>query len=193
LSLWAAFVYNLDMRKVVLGLGISLDGYIARLDGSVDYLFMPKDYSMGPFFRTVDTAIMGRKTYEAGLKMGGVGSFGGYSMTFYVMSRSLPPGESGGVIFTNQNPAALTIQIRKRPGKDVWLMGGGELARDFLKADLVDELYLGVVPILLGEGLPLFPSGFPQRNFELLENKTFSKGLIALKYKRLRPKVKRKP
>ena len=70
-------------------------------------------------------------------------------------------------------------------------MGGGEIARDFLKADLVDELHLGVVPVLLGEGLPLFPSGFPQRNFELIENKTFSRGLISLKYKRLRGKGKK--
>ena len=71
-------------------------------------------------------------------------------------------------------------------------MGGGELARDFLKADLVDELYLGVVPVLLGEGIPLFPSGFPQRDFSLVENKTFSQGMIALKYKRVRPKVRLK-
>ena len=71
-------------------------------------------------------------------------------------------------------------------------MGGGELARDFLKADLVDELYLGIVPALLGEGIPLFPSGFPQRDFSLVENKTYSKDMIALKYKRVRPKGKRK-
>jgi len=180
------------VRKVVLGLGISLDGYIARLDGSVDFLFMPKDYSMGPFFRTIDTAIMGRKTYEVGLKMGGSGAFGRSSIAYYVMSRSLPPGERGGVMITNQSPAALIEQIRRRRGKHIWLMGGGEIARDFLKADFVDEIYLGVVPVLLGEGLPLFPSGFPQREFALLENKTFSKGLIALKYKRLRAKAKRK-
>ena len=61
-------------------------------------------------------------------------------------------------------------------------MGGGELAREFLKADLVDELYLGIVPVLLGEGIPLFPSGFPQRDFKLIENKSYSKGLIALRY-----------
>ena len=59
------------MRRVILGLGISLDGYIARPDGSLDFLFMPKDYSMGPFFKTIDTALMGRKTYEVGLKMSG--------------------------------------------------------------------------------------------------------------------------
>jgi dihydrofolate reductase len=70
------------MRKVILGLGISLDGYIARLEGSVDFLFMPKDYSMAKFIRTVDTAIMGRKTYEAGLRMGGQDPFAGGSMTF---------------------------------------------------------------------------------------------------------------
>jgi dihydrofolate reductase len=192
LNLQAGFVYNPAMRKVVLGLGISLDGCIARLDGSVDFLFMPKDYSMGPFFKTIDTAIMGRKTYEVGLKMGGAGAFVGSSMTYYVMSRSQAPGERGGVIFTKQTPDELIAQIRKNRGKNIWHMGGGELAREFLKADLVDEIHLGVVPVLLGEGLPIFPSGFPQRNFALLENKTFSKGLIALKYKRLRTKAKRK-
>jgi dihydrofolate reductase len=192
LSLQANLVYNPVMRKVVLGLGISLDGYIARLDGSVDFLFMPKDYSMGPFFKTIDTAIMGRKTYEVGLKMGGASAFGGSSTAYYVMSRSQSPGERDGVTFTNQTPAELIGQIRKRRGKNIWHMGGGELAREFLKADLVDEIYLGVVPVLLGEGLPLFPSGFPQRNFALLENKSFSKGLIALKYERVRTKTKRK-
>src|ERR1700739_379658 len=107
------------MRKVVLGLGISLDGDIARLDGSVDFFFMPKDYSMGPFFRTIDTAIMGRKTYDDGLKMGGGSAFVGSSTTYYVMSRSQPPGERGGVIFTNQPPAELIAQIRKRSGKNI--------------------------------------------------------------------------
>jgi dihydrofolate reductase len=178
------------MRKVVLGLGISIDGYIARLNGAVDFLFMPKDYSMAPFFATVDTAIMGRKTLDDALKMGG--SFGGSSMKTYVFSRSKPPGERDGVVFTNKSPATLVSQLRRRPGKHIWLMGGGELARDFLKADLVDELYIGMVPVLLGEGIPLFPAGFPQRDFELVENKTYSKGLIALKYRRRRSKTKRK-
>ena len=184
------FGYNSAMRKVVLGLGISLDGYIARPNGAVDFLFMPKDYSMAGFFADVDTAIMGRKTYDVAQSMGG-GSFGG-SMVSYVFSRTLPPGERDGLIFTNQSPATLISQLRKRPGKHIWLMGGGELARDFLKADLVDELYLGVVPVLLGEGIPLFLRGFPQRNFSLVENKTFSKGLISLKYKRVRSKAKKK-
>ena len=179
------------MRNVVLGLGISLDGYIARPDGAVDFLFMPKDYSMGPFFATIDTAIMGRKTYAAVLKMGG-GSFAGPGTATYVMSTTLAPGERDGVVITRQSPAALIAELRKRPGKHIWLMGGGELARAFLKADLVDELYLGIVPTLIGKGIPLFPAGFPQRDYTLVENKTYSKGLITLKYKRGRPKAKRR-
>ena len=179
------------MRKVILGLGISLDGYIARPDGAVDFLFMPKDYSMGPFFATIDTALMGRKTYDVALKMGG-GGFGGSKMKSYAFSHSQPPGERGGVTFVNEPPKSFLKKLRKLPGKNIWLMGGGELARDFLKDDLVDELYIGVVPVLIGAGIPLFPSGFPQREFTLLENKTFSKGLIALKYARTRPKAKRK-
>ena len=176
------------MRKVILGLGISLDGYIARPDGAVDFLFMPKDYSMGPFFKVVDTALMGRKTYEVALKMGG--NFGG-TMKSYVFSRTLPPGEHDGVILTRGSPATVVANLRRRQGKHIWLMGGGELARDFLKADLVDELYLGVVPTLIGRGIPLFPPGFPQRDFALVKNESFSRGLIALTYRRLHAKTKK--
>jgi len=175
------------MRKIILGLGISLDGYIARPNGAVDFLFMPKDYSMAPFFATIDTAVMGRKTFDAA-----GGAYSDLSMAAYVFSRSQPPGERSGVTFVDESPTTFGDRLRKRAGNDIWLMGGGELARDFLKADLVDELYLGIVPVLLGEGIPLFPSGFPQRDFALVENKTYSKGMIALKYKRARSKTKRK-
>jgi len=174
------------VRKAVLGLGISLDGYIARPDGSVDFLFMPRDYSMADFFATIDCAIMGRKTFDVARKQGG--GFG--TMESYVLSRSQPPGKREGVTFSNEAPADLIHRLRKNKGKDIWLMGGGELAREFLKADLVDELYLGIVPVLLGEGIPLFPAGFPQRDFSLLENKSYSRGLISLKYERRRTKKK---
>jgi dihydrofolate reductase len=171
------------MRKVVLGLGMSLDGYIARPDGSVDFLFIPKDYSMAPFFKTVDVAIMGRKTLDDGLKMTG-GKFDNYGIKCYVMSRSQTPGERDGYEVTQQAPAALIRELRKHSGKNIWMMGGGELARDFLKADLIDEMELGVVPILIGEGIPLFPAGFPERKFALVENKAYGKGLLVLKYER---------
>ena len=184
-------VYNSRMRSLVLGVGISLDGYIARPDGAVDFLFMPRDCSMAmaEFLAAIDTAIMGRKTFDAALKLGGFDGRG--STTTYVLSRSQPPGERHGVTFVRQAPQALIADLRKRRGKNIWLMGGGELAREFLKADLIDELYLGIVPVLLGEGIPLFPTGFPQRDFSLLENKTYSRGLIGLKYRRRRRSSRR--
>src|SRR5262250_2034946 len=175
-------------RKVILGLGISLDGYIARPDGSVDFLFMPKDYSMGDFFKTIDTAILGRKTYDDGLKMGG--SFTGKTK-YYVFSKTQAPGERNHVTFTNDSPSTVVAEIRKKPGKNIWLMGGGLLIRDFLKEDLVDELYIGVVPTLIGEGIPLFPGGFPQREFDLIENKTYSQSFIAFRYERARKRKAR--
>ena len=177
------------MRKIVLGVGISLDGYIARPNGAVDFLFMPKGYSMAPFFATIDAAIMGRKTFEAALRMGG--TFNDSKMPTYVMSRTLAPGKREGLIFTEQSPLDLARELRSHRGKGIWLMGGGELAREFLKADLVDGIYLGIVPVLLGEGIPLFPTGFPQLNFSLVENKTYDQGLIAVKYERIRPKPRR--
>ncbi|MGO9257774.1 MAG: dihydrofolate reductase family protein [Bryobacteraceae bacterium] len=169
------------MRKVILGVGISLDGYIARPDGAVDFLFMPKDFSMAEFLASVDISIMGRKTLEAARRLGA--KFDSPAAN-YVFSRSEAAGARDGVTFVNEPPAVLIERLRKQPGKHIWLMGGGELAREFLIADLVDEVHLGIVPVLLGAGIPLFPSGFQQRNFKLIENKTYSQGLIALKYAR---------
>jgi hypothetical protein len=115
------------------------------------------------------------------------------SMVNYVMSRTLQSGERNGVHVVKQSPAALVRRIRAKPGKHIWLMGGGELARDFLREDLIDELYLGLVPVLIGEGIPLFPAGFPQREFSLVENNTYSRGMIELKYKRAFGRKLRQP
>jgi len=182
------------MRKVILGAGITLDGYVARPNGSVDYLVMTKEGSalMASFFAKIDTILMGRKTLDAAIAMMG-GSFKSpVDIPHHVFSRTQPPGERDGVVFTNQSPAAWLRKIRARPGKHIFHMGGGELAQSFLKADLIDELFLGIVPILLGCGLPFFPASFPQRDFTLVENKTYSKSQISLTYRRVRAKTKRK-
>jgi dihydrofolate reductase len=182
------------MRKVILLAGITLDGYLARPDGSLDYLHMTKEGSadMARFFATIDTILMGRKTLDAVVAMTGSSYKSPVKAATYVFSRAQPPGERDGVIFTSQTPKAWLSKIRARPGKQICHMGGGELARSFLQADLIDELYLGVVPILLGRGLPLFPAGFPQRDFTLVENKTYSKSQISLTYRRIRSKRKLK-
>lgn len=177
------------MRKIIYGVGASLDGYIARLDGTLDFLHLrPSNYSMGPFFKSIDVGLMGRKTYEAGVRESG-GKFQSYGLRCYVFSRLLPEGERGGAIFVREQPRRFVEELRKKQGKDIWLAGGGELAREFLKEDLVDELYLGIVPVLIGEGIPMFAAGFPQREFTLTETKTYSGGLIALKYERVREKA----
>ena len=178
------------MRKVIYGVGISLDGYIARPDGSVDFLFMPKDYSAGAFFKRIDVALMGRKTYQVGLQLGG-GKVSSPGMTCYVFSQALPDDASGGVTVVREAPKPFLERLRKKTGKDIWLMGGGELTRAFLKEDLVDEIYLGIVPTLIGEGIPAFPASFPQREFALVESKSFSKGLASLRYERARKRKKK--
>jgi dihydrofolate reductase len=181
------------MRKVILGAGITLDGYIARPDGSIDYLTMTKEGSKDfeRFFTTIDTIVMGRKTLDAAIAMSGGSYKSPVEVPTHVFSRTQPSGERDGVIFTNQSPTVWLRKMRARRGKHIFHMGGGELARSFLQADLVDELFLGIVPILLGNGLSFFPAGFPQRNFTLIENKTYSKSQISLTYRRVRAKRKR--
>jgi dihydrofolate reductase len=179
------------MRKVKYGVGVSLDGYIAAPDGSTDFLNRAlrhakgEDFGMGEFFRRIDTVLMGRKTYEIALKMGMGG--GGYpKMKNYVFSRTLPPGERGGVEYVSGDPAELMARIKSQPGKDIWLCGGGELASEFLKAGALDEVILGIAPVLLGAGRLTFPPGFSETEVELVECKQYKGGVVGLTYRVLK-------
>lgn len=149
------------MRKVVLGLGISLDGYIARKDGSVDWLSMDWDYDWTKFFKTIDVVLMGRKTLEHALNM-----FPSKSKTkknpyqgieTYVFSNTWTKSEVEGVELISGNLKEFIANLKAKEGKNIWLSGGGELAKSFLDEDLVDEISLGITPHLLGAGLLLFP------------------------------------
>jgi dihydrofolate reductase len=166
------------MRNVVLSAGISLDGYIARPDGSLDWLTMDPALDLSVFFTAVDVAIMGRKTYDA-FKKGPP-----LNMEMYVFSNSLPGGMRDGAMFLSGSPAPLIQQLKARQGKHIWLAGGGEMALACLKEDLVDQIDLGLMPVLLGDGVPLFPSGFPQRNFKLAGQRAFKNGMLTLSYTR---------
>ena len=175
------------MRQVVLGLGMSLDGYIARCDGAVDFLMMEPDYNWSAFFKTVDTWLLGRKTMDVAKRMSPGGKFDSSGLKTFVFSRTLPPGPADGVEYTSCAPADLVSELRSKPGKDIWLGGGGELVRDFLKADLVDQIQLGIVPVLLGDGIPLFSAGFPESKWRLLESRAYpKKGMLTVSYERLR-------
>jgi len=175
------------MRKVILSFGMSLDGYIARPDGAVDFLVNDADARkiMAEFFPTIDTAIMGRKTLDDAIRMMGGTYKAPVQLETYVLSRSLAPGKFEGYEVV-RNPTALVEELRRRPGKHIFNMGGGELGRSFLEADLVDELFLGIVPVLLGAGRPAFPGGFPQREFRLTEHRAFSGSSVLLRYERCR-------
>lgn len=172
------------MRSVVLFVGMSLDGYIARRDGSVDWLVVEPSYDFKGFFDSIDVVLMGRKTADVAPQQGGMGSMG--KMEEYVFSRSKPPGKRGRVEYTNQPPGVLIRELKARPGKDIWLMGGGELAREFLREDVIDRIDLGVLPVLLGDGIPLFPSGFPERHFKLVKSRSYPGGMLELSYERAR-------
>jgi dihydrofolate reductase len=181
-------------RKVILGFGLSIDGYIARRDGAIDYLVIDQEGEalMADFFSKIDTTIMGRKTAAATAEMrksGEVPDMPG--MSTYVFSRRWKPGKRVGFEVVRGSLTAFVKKLKRRPGKDIYLGGGGELCRSFLQEDLVDELYLGLCPILLGDGIPGFPAKFPQRNFKLTECKSYSNGSVGLRYERMRMKTTR--
>jgi dihydrofolate reductase len=151
------------MRKVILGLGISLDGYIARKNGAVDWLSMDYDYDFAAFFKTIDVVLMGRKSWEVALGMMSKSKpkskisnpYAG--METYVFSNTLKESRVEGVEIVSENLKEFVENLKSKEGKHIWLSGGGELAKSFLDENLVDEIHLGITPILLGAGLPLFP------------------------------------
>ena len=176
-------------RKVILGFGISIDGYIARRNGAMDFLVLDQEGEalMAEFFAAIDTTIMGRKTAAEWVKMRKSGEIPDMpGMTNYVISRRWKPGQREGFEVVNGSLTALVKKLKRLPGKNIYLGGGGELARSFLKEDLVDELYIGVSPILLGDGIPGFPGKFPQRDFKLTECQSYTNGSVGLRYERMR-------
>jgi dihydrofolate reductase len=179
------------LRKVILGFGISLDGYIARRNGAMDYLVIDKEGEalMADFFAKIDTTIMGRKTAAATAKMRKSGEIPQTpGITNYVVSRRWKPGKREGFEVVSGSLTAFVKKLKRRPGKDIYLGGGGQLCRSFLQEDLVDELFIGLGPVLLGDGIPAFPGKFPQRDFKLTECKSYSNGSVGLRYERIRTK-----
>jgi dihydrofolate reductase len=175
------------MRKVKYAVGVSLDGYIAGIGNTLDWLeratrgVKGEDFGLKKLFAEIDTVLMGRKTWEISQKLGAKGNpYKG--MRCYVFSRTLPAGVRDGVEFTSTAPEKLIVSLRKQAGKDVWLCGGGELARDFLRQGLVDEVELGIVPVLLGEGIPAFPQGFPEKALKLTGCVEYKGGVVGLTY-----------
>lgn len=173
------------MRKVTFGGANSLDNYIARPDDAVDWLMWSNEASavMRDYWKTIDTIVMGRKTYEVGLRMS-KGKGNPYKgMKSYVFSRTLKAGKGKGVEIISTDPAEFVRDLKSREGKDICLMGGGLLAKPLFEAGLIDEIGFNIHPVLLGQGVPLFHEMSRQIDLELLDCKPFKNGCVYLLYR----------
>ena len=168
------------MRKVILGLAVSLDSFIEGPNGEYDWCFTDQDYGLSTFFKRVDTVFVGRKTYEMSLGMEGGGA-GFPKFKEYIFSTTLDKVKDGATLI-NGDIKTQVEEIKKGKGKDIWLFGGAGLTTSLLNLGLVDELSLAVHPILLGGGKPLFNNIKSGIRLTLGDTKTFSTGLVSLTY-----------
>lgn len=172
------------MRKIILGLAVSLDGFIEGPNGEYDWCFTDQDYGMNEFFGRIDAVFMGRKSYELTQKMAGEGTGeipGMPKMTEYVFSNTMKEAKEGMIIISG-DIAVEVEKIKNSEGKDIWLFGGAELTSSLMNMGLLDELWLSVHPILLGSGKPLFNNISNRIPLTLIESKTYETGLVSLKY-----------
>jgi len=172
-------------RRVIVHIGTSADGYIARPDGDLEWLTSrpaPKGfYGMDAFMKSVDTKLLGRRTYEASLRMGA--KFTSGSRTF-VFSRHAPPADAPpGVEFVKDAIGPFIARLREQPGKDIWLMGGGDLIASFLDAQAIDEFVISVAPVFIGEGIPLIARRHRRVPLVLHSVERFEDGLVQLCYR----------
>lgn len=169
------------MRKVSYFVAATLDGFIAGLDGGIDWLFTDGDYGYDAFYSSVDALVMGRRTFEVAL------SFGKYP---YAGKRAVVFSKKGfrtdvaDVEVTPEDPAAVVRRLKKEPGSTIWLVGGAVVAKPLFAADLVDELVVSIHPVTLGEGIPLWPPGLRGRKWRLVDSEAFESGLVQLVYAR---------
>ena len=171
-------------RKVIVHIATSADGYIARPDGDLEWLTSrpaPKGfYGMNAFMRSIDTMLLGRKTYDDSLRMGA--KFDSKSRTI-VFSRHAPPaGAPSGVEFVNGAIGPFLSRLREQPGKDIWLMGGGDLIASFLDEQAIDEFVISVAPVFIGDGIPLIARRHRHVPLDLHSIERFEDGLVQLHY-----------
>ena len=167
------------MRRVRYGVGMSLDGFIAdRLDG-ISWMIGDPGYDSKPFFASIDTVLVGRRSYEVMLRHR-TRSYPG--LRTYVFSRTLRAEDYPEVTVLGDNGLATVAELRAARGEDIWLCGGGDLFRSLLEANLVDTIELGVSPIVLGQGRPFLPSPAGSHRLRLTHQESFPSGLLVLHY-----------
>jgi dihydrofolate reductase len=166
------------MRKIILNLAVSLDGFIEGPSGEFDWCFDDQDYGLKAFFSSIDAIFMGRKSYELVKSMGDDLCQG---KKIYVFSRTLKEVAPGEELIA-ANLEEQVKQIKHSGGKDIWLFGGASLISSFINSHLIDEFMLSVHPIILGGGKPLFIDVKNRTLLKLQEAKTYSSGLVQLLY-----------
>ncbi len=179
------------MRRLIYYVAASLDGFIARPDGGLDWLPVPtgrQDYGYARFLRGVDTLVMGRKTYELSLTLG-PWPYG--DKRCHVLTRRPGTRRDARVSFVRGPVAAWLRREKRRPGRNVWLVGGGEAARECFAAGLVDEIILTQVPVLLGAGIPLFRPAETTTALALRRSRAYPDGLVQLHYRVLATHARR--
>jgi len=178
-------------RQIIVNIATSADGYIARTDGNLDWLTnrpAPKGfYGLPPFSRSVDAKILGRKTFDLSVKMGARFSS---DDVHYVFSRRPPSAPAPtGVRFVTESIGAFSQRLRKQAGKNIWMMGGGEIIASFLDENAIDEFIITVVPTFIGEGIPLIAPRRREVPLRLVAMQRFPDGVVQVHYEVRRAKV----
>lgn len=173
-------------RKVVLYIAASLDGYIAKPNDDLSFLSIVEkegeDYGYLEFIKTVDTVILGRKTYDWIMKQ--VPEFVHEDKVTYVVTRTERP-ELGNTRFYTGDLKELLFRLKHEEGSNIFIDGGAQLVAELLKLKLIDEFIISIIPIMVGSGIRLFQDNLPEQNLQLLEVKHFDTGLVQLHYKRV--------
>jgi dihydrofolate reductase len=169
-------------RKVTFGVASSLDNFIARPDHAVDWLMWSDEVSAltSAFWKTVDTVVMGRKTYEVGMKQG-MTTYPG--MENYVFSQTMAEAPDARVEIVRGDAAEFVRELKAQEGKGICVMGGGEVARSLFEAELIDEVGLNIHPVLLGSGIPLFHAMSRQVDLELIDSQVLETGCVYVLYR----------
>jgi dihydrofolate reductase len=174
------------VRRIRYQVAASVDGYIAGPGGEADWIITDPDIDFGALFAQFDTALVGRKTFEAmagGKKKKGKKKAGPLpGLKTFVFSRTLRQEDYPGVTVVADNAEQTAAALRAQPGKDIWLFGGGLLFRSLLEAGLVDTVEVAVVPVLLGGGLPLLPPPAGRAKLRLTAHKVYKTGIVLLEY-----------
>jgi len=175
------------MRKISLFIATSLDGYIAKPNDDLDFLKLVEkegeDYGYGEFTDTIDTVIVGRRTYDYVLEKIGSSHYDNGQRVVYVITSAERP-QVGNTFFYTGDIAGLIKRLKSEKGKNIYCDGGAEVINELLKLDLIDEFVISIIPVLLGDGTRLFKDGRPEQRLELVTAKTFDTGLTQLHYKR---------